>query len=146
VELRVVAEIIDFPEQQQVSRHVVLVVDDEFLVRTVLSEILKDAGFHVLQAETAHDAIAILEHPSQVDHVDLVFSDVKMPDMDGFELARWVTEHKTDMPVILASGYIGKTSMASELRCAEVLKKPFDFDTVINKIRDTISRRQARLA
>jgi DNA-binding response OmpR family regulator len=33
--------------------------------------------------------------------------------------------------------------MASELRCAEVLKKPFDFDTVIAKIRDTISRRQS---
>jgi CheY-like chemotaxis protein len=141
-----VAEIIDFPEQHHVGQHVVLVVDDEFLVRTVLSEILKDAGFHVLQAETAHDAIAILEHPPQVDHVDLVFSDVKMPGMDGFELARWVNEHKTDMPVILASGYVGKTSMASELRCAEVLKKPFDFDTVIDKIRDTISRRQARLA
>ena len=140
------AEIIDFPEQQKAGRHVVLVVDDEFLVRTVLSEILKDAGFHVLQAETANDAIAILEHPPQADHVDLVFSDVKMPGMDGFELARWVNENKAGMPVILASGYIGKTNMASGLRCAEVLKKPFDFDAVVDKIRDTISRRQARLA
>ena len=140
------AEIIDFPEQQQAGRHVVLVVDDEFLVRTVLSEILKDAGFHVLQAETAHDAIAILEHPPQVDHVDLVFSNVKMPGMDGFELARWVNENKADTPVILASGYVGKTNMAAELRCAEVLKKPFDFDAVIDKIRDTISRRQSRFA
>ncbi len=140
------AEIVDFPEQQQAGRHVVLVVDDEFLVRTVLSEILKDAGFHVLQAETANDAIAILEHPPQVDHVDLVFSDVKMPGMDGFELARWVNENKADMPVILASGYVGKTNMAPGLGCAEVLKKPFDFDAVVDKIRDTISRRQARLA
>jgi CheY-like chemotaxis protein len=133
-----VAEVIDFPEQ--VSRHVVLVVDDEFLVRNVLSEILKDAGFNVLQAENAHDAITLLEGRPRV---DLVFSDVKMPGMDGFELARWVNEHKSDMPVILASGYAGKTSMAAELRCAEVLRKPFDFDTVIEKIRDTISRRRA---
>jgi DNA-binding NtrC family response regulator len=132
-----VAEVIEFPEQT--SRHVVLVVDDEFLVRNVLSEILKDAGFNVLQAENANDAIHLLE---QRPRVDLVFSDVKMPGMDGFELARWVNEHKTDMPVILASGYIGKTSMAAELRCAEVLRKPFDFDTVIEKIRDTISRRR----
>jgi CheY-like chemotaxis protein len=133
------AQVIDFPKTQA-SRHVVLVVDDEFLVRSVLSEILKDAGFQVLQAESAGDAIGILEKLPQV---DLVFSDVKMPGMDGFELARWVNEHKSDLPVILASGYAGKTNMACELRCTEVLKKPFDFDTVIEKIRDTISRRQA---
>jgi CheY-like chemotaxis protein len=133
-----VAQIIDFP-QSHADRHIVLVVDDEFLVRSVLSEILRDAGFHVLQAASASDAIGILEkHP----RVDLVFSDVKMPDMDGFELARWVNEHNTDLPVILASGYLGKTNMASELRCTEFLKKPFDFDTVIEKIRVTISRRQ----
>lgn len=134
------AQIIEFPEPQQ-SRHVVLVVDDEFLVRNVLCEILKDAGFHVLQAECATDAIAILE---QLARVDLVFSDVKMPGMDGFELARWVNAHKTGMPVILASGYVGKTNMACELRCTEFLRKPFDFDTVIDKIRDTISRRRAQ--
>jgi len=135
-----VAQVIDFPEVHP-DRHIVLVVDDEFLVRSVLSEILRDAGFHVLQAASVSDAIGILEkHP----HVDLVFSDVKMPVMDGFELARWVNEHKTDLPVILASGYVGKTNMACELRCAEFLKKPFDFDTVIEKIRVTISRRQVQ--
>jgi CheY-like chemotaxis protein len=137
-----VAQIINFPEthnQAHGQRHVVLVVDDEFLVRNVLSEILKDAGFHVLQAESAGEAVTLLEGLA---HVDLIFSDVKMPGMDGFELARWVSDHKPDMPVILASGYVGKTNMASELRCTEFLKKPFDFDTVIEKIRDTISRRR----
>ncbi len=139
------AQIIEFPEMQQqpAGRSVVLVVDDEFLVRNVLSEILQDAGFHVLQAENARDAIAILEKPASV---DLVFSDVKMPGMDGFELARWVNENRGDMPVILASGYVGKTNMACELRCTEFLKKPFDFDTVIQQIRDTIARRQLRHA
>lgn len=135
------AQVINFREthnQAHSHRHVVLIVDDEFLVRNVLSEILKDAGFHVLQAESASGAVALLEEPV---HVDLVFSDVKMPGMDGFELARWVSEHKPDMPVILASGYVGKTNMAAELRCAEFLRKPFDFDAVIDKIRDTISRR-----
>lgn len=133
------AQVIEFPTPS-VGRHVVLVVDDEFLVRCVLSEILQDAGFQVMQAENANDAIGILErHP----RVDLVFSDVKMPGMDGFELARWISEHKSEMPVILASGYAGKTGAASEMRCTEILRKPFDFDTVIAKIRDTISRRQA---
>ena len=131
------AQVINFPDTHS-QQHVVLVVDDEFLVRNVLSEILKDAGFHVLQAEGVADAITLLE---KLAHVDLVFSDVKMPGRDGFELAHWVSEHKPDMPVILASGYVGKTNMASELRCAEFLRKPFDFDAVIEKIRDTISKR-----
>lgn len=132
------AQVIEFPKNSP-DRHVVLVVDDEFLVRNVLSEILKDAGFDVLQAESADAAIGLLEEQP----VDLVFSDVKMPGRDGFELARWVNEHKSDMPVILASGYAGKTSIAAELRCTEILRKPFDFDTVIEKIRTTISRRSA---
>jgi DNA-binding NtrC family response regulator len=136
------AQVINFPDPHS-GRHTVLVVDDEFLVRNVLSEILKDAGFHVLQAETARSAITILE---ELASVDLVFSDVKMPDMDGFELARWVSEHKPDLPVILASGYVGKTNMAHELQCTEFLRKPFDFDTVIDKIRLTLSRRQQQSA
>jgi CheY-like chemotaxis protein len=131
------AQVINFPDHRP-GRHSVLVVDDEFLVRNVLAEILKDAGFHVLQAETASAAITILDELAEV---DLVFSDVKMPGMDGFELARWVSDNKPDLPVILASGYVGKTNMAHDLRCTEFLRKPFDFDTVIDKIRATISRR-----
>jgi DNA-binding NtrC family response regulator len=136
------AQVINFPDPHS-GRHTVLLVDDEFLVRNVLAEILKDAGFHVLQAETASAAISILDEPAPV---DLVFSDVKMPDMDGFELARWVSEHKPELPVILASGYVGKTNMAHDLHCTEFLKKPFDFDTVIDKIRVTISRRRQKSA
>jgi CheY-like chemotaxis protein len=136
------AQVINFPDPHS-GRHTVLLVDDEFLVRNVLAEILKDAGFHVLQAETARAAITILD---ELASVDLVFSDVKMPGMDGFELARWVSDHKPELPVILASGYVGKTNMAHDLHCTELLRKPFDFDTVIDKIRVTLSHRQQRSA
>jgi DNA-binding NtrC family response regulator len=140
-----VAEIITFPghEAGPADQHVVLVVDDEYLVRGVLSEILRDCGFQVVQAESAARAITILSGP---DPVDLVFSDVKMPRMDGFELARWVHDNKPEVPVILASGYSSKTHMASELCGAELLRKPFDFDIIIAKIRDTIERRRPRSA
>jgi two-component system NtrC family sensor kinase len=131
--------VINFPDRKA-DQYIVLVVDDEYLMRGVLTEILKDCGFYVIAAESAAQAITFL---SKLVHIDVVFSDIKMPDMDGFELARWVHQHKPDIPVILASGYSGKTNMAADLCGAQFLPKPYDFDNIIYKIRETASRKRA---
>ena len=130
--------VIDFPDRKA-EQYVVLVVDDEYLMRGVLSEILRDCGFHVIAAASAEEAIQFL---SKLVHIDVVFSDIKMPDMDGFELARWVHANKPDIPVILASGYSGKTSMAADLCGAQFIKKPYDFDNIVHQIRETASRKR----
>lgn len=132
------ADIIQFP-QATPQQPIVLLVDDEYLVRGVLSEILKEAGFEVVPAENGAEAILIL---SQLERVDLVFSDIKMAPLDGFALAKWAHENKPGLPVILASGYSGKTNMAAELSGAQFFRKPFDFDAVVEKIRDTIANKQ----
>lgn len=132
------ADILAFPSRRH-DAPTVLVVDDEFLMRGVLTEILQDSGFRVLAAASADDAIALLNGQ---DVIDLVFSDIKMPGPDGFSLARWVHQNKPGMPVILASGYSGKTNMAAELREAEFLRKPCDFEMIVTKIRETIARKQ----
>lgn len=75
-------------------------------------------------------------------HIDVVFSDIKMPGMDGFELAKWVHTNSPAPPVILASGYAGKTGMAADLCGAQFLTKPFDFDVIVTKIRETTSRKR----
>ena len=131
------ADVIQFPHK---TLPTVLLVDDEYLVRGVLSEILKEAGFAVVPAENGAQAIEIL---SRLSHVDLVFSDIKMAPLDGFELAKWVHEHKPGLPVILTSGYSGKTNMAAELNGAQLFRKPFDFDAVVEKIRDTLGCKRA---
>lgn len=128
------ADVIPFPEKRE-RKPTVLLVDDEYLVRGVLSEILQEAGFAVVAAENGAEAIHIL---SGMDHIDLVFSDIKMAPLDGFAVAKWVHEHKPGLPVILASGYSGKTNMAADLSGAQFFKKPFDFDAVVEKIRDTL--------
>lgn len=135
------AQVIAFPHHPT-ARHTVLLVDDEYLVRGVLSEILRESGFAVVAVASAPEAIAALGLPSRI---DLVFSDVKMEPMDGFELARWIRDHRPGLPVILASGY-SKAGMAADLRGVEFFRKPFDFDAVIDKIRDTIAQAQARTA
>jgi DNA-binding NtrC family response regulator len=131
------ADILKFPQPPS-HQPTVLLVDDEYLVRGVLSEILKEAGFRVVPAENGAEAIHIL---SKLDEVDLVFSDIKMAPLDGFELAKWAHENKPGLPVILASGYGGKTNMAAELNGAQFFRKPFDFDAVVEKIRDTIAQK-----
>jgi CheY-like chemotaxis protein len=136
------AEIIAFPERQP-DQPTVLVVDDEYMMRGVLTEILKDSGFAVIAAESGEEAVHILSGHSRV---DAVFSDIKMPGMDGFELAKWIHEHRSDTPVILASGYTGKTNMVADLCGAEFLRKPYDFDLIIEQLRQTMARRRPRSA
>lgn len=135
------AQIIAFPHHPT-ARPNVLLVDDEYLVRGVLSEILRENGFAVVAVASAPEAIAVLSKPGRI---DLVFSDVKMEPMDGVELARWIHEHRADLPVILASGYPNKVALA-ELRGVELFRKPFDFDAVVDKINDTIAHCRARRA
>ena len=83
---------------------------------------------------------------SKLTNIDVVFSDVKMPGIDGFELAKWVHENQPDVTVILASGYSSKTNMASEMCGAEFIREPFDFDHVFERIRKRIARRKPRSA
>jgi CheY-like chemotaxis protein len=64
----------------------VLVVDDEPVICTLACAWLCDAGFRTLEAHNAREAIDLLENGEQV---DVVFSDVQMPGIDGFELQRW---------------------------------------------------------
>ena len=136
------AEIIAFPERAP-NQPTVLVVDDEYLIRGVLTEILQDSGFSVVAAESGEEAVHIL---TRLPHIDAVFSDIKMPGMDGFALAKWVHEHRPDTPVILASGYTGKTNMATDLCGAQVLRKPYDFDLIVEQLRETVARRHPHSA
>ena len=67
---------------------VVLVVEDEALLRLLLMEVLEEAGFEVIEARTADDAVLLLDHRPDI---RLVFTDVDMPGaLDGFQLAQYV--------------------------------------------------------
>jgi DNA-binding NtrC family response regulator len=126
-----VADIIAFPQDDQ-RKHTVLIVDDEPAIRGFLYDYLSECGFNPLAVESADDAIKLLENGYAI---DLVFSDVRMPGtMDGYGLARWVMTNRPGLPVLLASGDLGKTNAVRELVGAEILPKPYDFDLVVRKM------------
>jgi len=133
-----VADIIAFPQDDQ-RKHTVLIVDDEPAIRGFLYDYLSECGFNPLAVESADEAIKLLENGYAI---DLVFSDVRMPGtMDGYGLARWVMTNRPGLPVLLASGDLGKTNAARELVGAEILPKPYDFDLVVRKMHAVLNDR-----
>ena len=95
----------------------------------------------VIEADDAPSAIAVLQDPGCI--VDLVFSDVRMPGaIDGIGLSRWIFENRPNVPVILASGEVGKATAIQDLCGAETMTKPFDFSTLTSTIHAAITKKQ----
>jgi DNA-binding NtrC family response regulator len=88
-------------QSEQGRRSTVLVVDDEPVVCSLASDLLQDAGFLTVEAHSARQAIDLLEADEQV---DVVFSDIPMPGIDGFHLQQWIKLHHPKVKVLLASG------------------------------------------
>lgn len=84
------------------AKRVVLVVDDEPLVRMYAAELFEDLGYEVLEAEDGLDAIAQLEARGDV---SLLFSDCRMPRMSGPDLAAVVSRRWPEVRILLVSGY-----------------------------------------
>lgn len=82
---------------------VVLVVDNEALVRWVAADVFSDLGFEVLEAADGVEALTILRERADV---DLLFSDCRMPGMGGHELAAAATELRPHLRVVLTTGCI----------------------------------------
>jgi len=122
-------------------KRVVLVVEDEPIIRFGLAVHLEESGFQVIEAESAPDAIAILQEPGCI--VNLVFSDVRMPGaIDGIGLSRWIFENRPNIAVILASGEVGKATAVQDLCGAETMTKPFDYGSLTTRIHSAITKKQ----
>ena len=123
----------------------ILVVDDEVLMRLVISDYLRECGFRVFEARSASEAIEILES-DRAPIIDLIFSDVRIPGgMDGFELAQWVRRNRPGLPVILTSGDGRKSEAAKDLCENEpFFAKPYDVGTVVAQIRASIDARKPK--
>src|SRR3546814_5839000 len=99
----------------------VLVAEDDTLVRIAIAEALRDAGFRVMEAASADEALAYLE---AAERVDLVFSDIQMPgSLDGFGLARRLRGRHPELPIILTSG---NAARPDDMDGALFLPKPYD--------------------
>ena len=86
------------------KRPVVLVVEDEFLIRMHAAEMIEEAGFEVLEASNADEAVEMLE--ARFD-IAVVFTDIQMPgSMDGLKLAKAVRDRWPPIHIVATSGFV----------------------------------------
>ena len=106
------------------------VVDDDRTVRFVLAEALRDAGYAVSAFEDPRQALAAL---ADGELPDLVFTDVRMPGMDGLSFLEALKAKRPDLPVVVMSAYTDIASTAGAFRggAHEFLSKPFDLDEAV---------------
>ena len=101
----------------------ILVVDDDDLVRDLAIGILTEQNYRVLAASNAREALRLLdEHPE----VELLFTGVVMPAMNGFTLARKAKARRPDLKVLYASGYVSLVEASDLGAChGPLLNKPY---------------------
>ena len=104
----------------------ILVVDDEADVRDFCCDALRSAGFTIRTAESGRRALQVLEEVQ----IDIVLSDLKMPDLDGMELLRLIKERTPGIDVILMTGYaaIETAVRAIQMGAADYVAKPVSID------------------
>ncbi|MCP5058372.1 MAG: DUF3365 domain-containing protein [bacterium] len=113
---------------------VILVVEDEPAVRKVAARILSSKGYRVLEAGDGLEALEILTRES----VDLVFSDVIMPNMDGHQLAAIVRERHPATPVQLTSGFDDRRGGSASAYPGSILSKPYTSSAMLKLIRQRL--------
>ncbi|MBU0673734.1 MAG: response regulator [Proteobacteria bacterium] len=114
----------------------VLIVDDEKNFLLSLADMLKDneAEFSIKTANDGREASKIINS----EQVDLVVTDLNMPEMDGFELMALISQSKPNMPVIAMTAY-GTPEMESRLMnmgAFQYIEKPIDYNSLLHKIKD----------
>lgn len=110
----------------------VLVVEDEHLLRGMAAEYLEDCGFSVLQAESADEAVDLLRMHRRI---GVVFADIQMPGrMNGLDLAHWISETLPGVKVLLTSGQVSH----ADAKDWHLLAKPYKMADVERHLRDMV--------
>lgn len=121
------------PQQDKI----ILLVDDEVMLRDLLAEMLESNGYNVIKVGSGSEALRILTEEIKA---DLVIVDFNMPEMNGLETVQKIRKRNFKMPVILSSGSMG---LEEELNLKEAgvtatLTKPYEFDTMFSTIQKLI--------
>src|ERR1044071_8751166 len=120
----------------------ILVVDDERSMRELLAIVLKREGYDVLLAENGKMAVDLLEK----EPVDLLISDIKMPDLSGVDVLRAAKKVDQDILGILITAFASTDTAVEAMRlgACDYLSKPFDIDLLKMKVREKVENRHLR--
>jgi PAS domain S-box-containing protein len=127
-----------FPVDKQKLR--ILVIDDEEIIREFLAEMFVSSGYKANTAATGLEGIALFERNSY----DLVFSDLGLPDMSGWEVAKTIRAKECDVPIILLSGWGIQLNDDRVRECGIdlVLSKPCRMEEILSGAEEVLGRRK----
>lgn len=116
----------------------ILIVEDETFLRELVMENLQDAGYSVFEASDGNAGVDVLK--SDV-HIDLLLSDIKLPDIDGYTVARIGKTLRPELKVILMTGYApSPLPEALQALVYRVLQKPFSLNVLPETVAAALER------
>jgi len=121
----------------------ILAVDDEEIILDSFRKILVMAGYSVDTVQTGQEALALI----QKRHYDFVFTDLKMPEMDGVEVCKAVKHLRPDIDVIIITGYASVESAVETMKygAMDYVQKPFTEDELVAMVDKFLIQRQERI-
>ena len=130
----------DRPQEMRGGSEIVLLVEDEDIVRNLCIRILERLGYNVLQARNGAEAIALAQ--GYGDRIDLLLTDVVMPGMNGAELARQLVLHNPRMKVLFTSGYTDDAIVRHGIleEGVSFIGKPYTPSALAKKVRGVLDR------
>jgi PAS domain S-box-containing protein len=143
---RYLGDPLENPENDQLAdlpradgRELVLVVDDEDLVRQFSAMALTDLGYRVLEASNAKTALAMLiDRPD----INLLFTDIVMPEMNGRKLTDLARQKRPDLPIIFTTGYTRNAIVHNGVldNNVELIGKPFTLEELALRVREVLDK------
>ncbi|MBN1379152.1 MAG: PAS domain S-box protein [Gammaproteobacteria bacterium] len=119
----------------------ILVVEDDTQILNFVQQVLTAFGYNVIVARNGTEALGIAEH--NLANIDLLFTDVVMPEMGGKEIADILKQQKPDLKVLFSSGYTEDQIAKRGILNKDVifLHKPYSTDALARKIRDVLDNK-----
>lgn len=132
------------PAKDLTGHERILLVEDEESVRAFSARALKATGYEVFEADSGEDALFVLE---DLDYkVDLIISDVVMPEMDGPTMLKVIREKMTNLKIIFVSGY-AEESVRRDIeddQSVDFLPKPYSLDQINTKVKEVLQRQDKK--
>ena len=120
------------------KQHSILVVDDELLIRDLLYDFFQQQGWSISVAENGEKALEILRSRK----IDLLLTDIKMPQMDGLSLTSKVRAMYPEIPVVLMTGYPSVETAVEGIRekVEDYIIKPFNINKLFKTLKSQIEK------
>ncbi len=115
----------------------ILIVDDDLIIRGAAADFLRSYGYQVVEATRVAEAVFLLHNAAVA--VDLVFASVEKPGLHGLELARWVRQHRPELPILMTSSSARTADLGDDLcSIGPIVSKPYRGDAMARRIRSRL--------